>query len=169
MTIIIRTVTLDDVEAVSDHHQGIALETDIDVPLRPSDMPTDRERLEGYIEQFIEPDNSTAIVADVDGKIVGWVTARGGKARVVRHVVDIGIVISRGWRGQGIGTNLMLALIAWARETNIVKRLELDVYTSNDGAIHMYEKLGFITEGCRKKALMHDDDYVDLFHMALLI
>jgi RimJ/RimL family protein N-acetyltransferase len=169
MAITIRTATIKDADAVSDHHRGIALETDIDVPLRPDDMPTDRGRLEGYIERYIEPDNSTALVAVVDGRIVGWVTAHGGKARVTRHVVEIGLAISRDWRGQGLGTRLMQALIAWAQQTNIVKRLELDVYTSNTGAIKLYEKLGFATEGRRRKALMHDDDYVDLFHMALLI
>lgn len=169
MSVNMRTATSEDAEAVAEHHHGIALETDIDVPLRPHDMPADLESIVGYIERYIEPENSTALVAEVDGKVVGWVTALGGKSRMTRHVVEIGLAISRDWRGQGIGTRLMEGVIAWAYDTQIVKRIELDVYTSNFAAIKLYEKLGFVREGCRQKALLHDEKYVDLYHMALLI
>ncbi len=169
MDIVIRPATLDDAAGVGQHHHEISLETDIDVPMRPGDMPMDRESLERYIEHFTEPDNSTAIVAEVDGKIVGLLLAQGGKPRIFQHVLEIGIAVNREYRGQGIGTRLMQAIIEWAQASEVIKRVQLDVYTRNQGAIKMYERLGFANEGCRRKALRHDDEYVDLYPMSILV
>ena len=49
---------------------------------------------------------------------------------------------------------------------NNITRIELTVIYSNTIAKHLYEKNGFIVEGIKKKAMIIDDKYVDVFSMA---
>ena len=65
----------------------------------------------------------------------------------------------------GIGNALFSKIDTWAMENNIT-RLELTVICSNTIAKHLYEKNGFIVEGIKKKAMIIDDKYVDVFSMA---
>lgn len=43
-------------------------------------------------------------------------------------------------------------MIEWARGTGIIRRMELEVFTHNERAIHVYEKLGFLVEGTKEQA-----------------
>lgn len=63
---------------------------------------------------------------------------------------EIGMMVARDWRGRGVGTALMEAAIAWAREQGLHK-LSLDVFPHNEAAIALYRKLGFVEEGRRVK------------------
>ena len=50
-----------------------------------------------------------------------------------------------------------------------LERIELDVYASNRGAIHLYEKFDFEVEGVKRKARKIDGKYDDIVCMALLL
>ena len=52
------------------------------------------------------------------------------------------IAVSPAARGLGVGTRLMLAAEARARDEDY-QRLALDVIGINDGAIRLYERLGY--------------------------
>ena len=52
------------------------------------------------------------------------------------------LIVRRPWRGMGIGEQLSQRVIDAAREANASK-LRLIVYTDNDPAIRLYNKLGF--------------------------
>ena len=64
------------------------------------------------------------------------------------HVTNI--AVKEGYRRQGIGGNMLKILFDSARELN-VKTMTLEVRESNDSAIAMYEKAGFIQVSRRKK------------------
>lgn len=49
-------------------------------------------------------------------------------------------------RGQGVGSALVEAVIAWARHENY-KRILLDVADANNAAIRLYESHGFLRNG----------------------
>ena len=76
--------------------------------------------------------------------------------------------VHKDYRRQGLGTLLLESTIDAAKEYGI-ERVELEVYTSNTPAIRLYEKLGFIHEGVKKKARKLDGIYYDLKVMALFI
>ena len=46
--------------------------------------------------------------------------------------------------------------------------MELEVYADNGGAIRLYERLGFETEGCKREAAVKAGAYVDTLVMARL-
>jgi RimJ/RimL family protein N-acetyltransferase len=49
-----------------------------------------------------------------------------------------------------------------------MERIELDVFASNKAAIALYLKLGFVTEGVKRRARKLDGEYDDNVFMALI-
>jgi len=112
----------------------------------------------------IEKDSKVAVVAEVDGRVVGQtdVSPKSGRQR---HVGVLGIVIRSGYRDIGIGMELMKEAEAQARRFRL-KILMLDVFASNSRARHLYEKAGYRIVGCVPKAILKDGEYVDSIIMA---
>lgn len=119
------------------------------------------------IEELTRLPNSTLLVAEEDGRIVGCLTARGGKRPCNRHEVVVGVSVHRDFRNRGIGTRLMEQVIRWAKERGL-RRIELTVYSRNEAAIRLYERLGFHIEGTRRHAFLHDGEWIDAVLMGML-
>ena len=60
-------------------------------------------------------------------------------------------------------------LIKWARNSQIIKKINLQVRTSNKWAIHLYEVLGFKIEGKITRGFFIDEEFIDLYMMGLEI
>jgi RimJ/RimL family protein N-acetyltransferase len=63
---------------------------------------------------------------------------------------EFGMLVDREWRGRGVGSALIQAAIAWARDQGLHK-LCLEVFSQNTAAIALYRKCGFVEEGHRVK------------------
>jgi RimJ/RimL family protein N-acetyltransferase len=115
----------------------------------------------------IEKDEAFYLVAEVDGKVVASsdIHPRGGLAR---HVGVLGIIIKKGFRDVGIGTEMMSTLIAKAREMGL-KVLILSAFASNKRAIHVYEKVGFTVTGRIPKKFFKNGEYIDEIIMAKVL
>lgn len=70
--------------------------------------------------------------------------------------------------GQGLGTSITRAVVNYGFEWLNLNRIELSVLSSNERAIHLYEKVGFIIEGTRRQAQYKQGSYVDVKLMGLL-
>ena len=87
------------------------------------------------------------ILAEVDGKIAGLAGIdRLSASDKLRHRAEFGISIDAAYWGLGIGRALTEACIACAREAGYTQ-LELDVVASNERAVALYEKEGFVEYG----------------------
>lgn len=86
------------------------------------------------------------LVAEAGGEVVGMLSARA----TPWGFGEIGMSVSEGWRGRGVGTALLEACIAWARGRGLHK-LSLEVFPHNEAAIALYRKLGFEEEGYRRE------------------
>jgi ribosomal protein S18 acetylase RimI-like enzyme len=84
------------------------------------------------------------IVAVADDEIVGSLHVE----RTRFGVGEIGMGITRPWRGRGVGSLLMTAAIEKARADGLHK-LSLEVFPHNTAAIALYRKFGFADEGLR--------------------
>ncbi len=113
----------------------------------------------GEQERIRSPDDLT-LVCEKGSEIVGVLTIQRGMYRKNRHTANLGIAIKSGHRHFGLGTKLIKQGIDWCRETGI-KKLNLEVFSSNTNAISLYEKIGFVHEGSRKKQFIIDGEYVD--------
>jgi putative acetyltransferase len=85
-----------------------------------------------------------------------------------RHAGAIGLIVHDESQGKGIGSALMHAGVDLADKWLNLTRLELEVYTDNAPAIHLYERFGFEREGTLRQYAFRDGNYVDAYLMARL-
>jgi RimJ/RimL family protein N-acetyltransferase len=108
------------------------------------------------------------IVADHDGRIVGWCDIRRESIPVYSHTGHLGMGVLAEYRGQGLGERLIRAAIEAARQTGF-ERIELSVYGRNAAAATLYRKVGFVHEGTRVRGKKLDGEYDDVHMMGLLL
>ena len=98
-------------------------------------------------QRLAEPDDGTYfLVAVVGERVVGMLgvhTYPNNPRR--RHAGTIGMSVHDEWQGKGIGKALMRAGIELADNWLNLRRLELEVYSDNEAAIGLYERMGFET------------------------
>lgn len=70
--------------------------------------------------------------------------------------------------GRGFGTEATRLALSHAFATVGVHRVELEVYSFNPRARHVYEKVGFVYEGTKRQALLWDGEWVDADLMSIL-
>jgi len=110
---------------------------------------------------------SPHFVALVDGRVVGWCDIQPMPRETQAHGGVLGMGIAESHREKGIGEALMRATLDAARKAGLT-RVELTVREDNLRAKALYEKIGFVPEGVKRKAALHDGSYYDLLLMALL-
>jgi putative acetyltransferase len=113
------------------------------------------------------PDTMTAIVAVLDGRLVGSADVTQHRGRQ-SHSGSIGISVRDDLQGQGIGSAMLGALVDTADNWLNLKRLELTVYVDNEPAIRLYKRHGFEVEGVRRADTFRDGQFVDSLLMARL-
>jgi len=119
--------------------------------------------------QSIIDRGDTQLVALQGGSVVGWcdVLTGHGQGQGRQHAGTLGIGLLPSARHRGIGAQLMRATIdaAWSRG---LARIELTVRVGNDNAKALYERMGFVEEGLRRRDIRIDGCYHDSHAMALL-
>ena len=63
---------------------------------------------------------------------------------------------------------MMAAMIDLADNWLGLRRIELEVWTDNAPAVHLYEKFGFVIEGTARQYARRAGTFVDAYHMARL-
>ncbi len=108
------------------------------------------------------------LVALHENKIIGTLTALRAKGTYRSHVAEFGLSLLAQYRDSGIGSKLITILLRWCKAAGIEK-LNLEVFHDNSRAIALYQKMGFRTEGIRKRQIKIDNRYIDLIQMTLFI
>ena len=112
--------------------------------------------------------NSVMILAKDGNKIVGMVSLSGESKARIKHRSNLGISVLKEYWHQGIGSSLLAAAIGYAIE-NDIEIIELEVITTNENAIKLYEKFGFETIGIYENYFKIDDEYYDAQLMNLYL
>lgn len=132
-------------------------------------IPSEREqRTEDFIAN-LGPDNHefVAVTETPQGvKVIGMAGLSVNASPRLRHSGSVGIMVSKDYQNQGVGTLLMKSLLDLADNWLLLVRVELGVYTDNERAIHLYKKMGFEEEGIRRKAAIRNGTYADEIIMA---
>ena len=108
------------------------------------------------------------VAAREDGALVGRLSVARDAHPASSHVADIGLMVAKAARRQGVGWALLEAAVGWAREAG-VRKLELHVFPWNEPAIRLYEKFGFEREGYRKAHYRRSGEDVDAILMAYAV
>jgi putative acetyltransferase len=108
------------------------------------------------------------LVAVVEGRVVGNIGLEVQSAARRRDVGSIGMSVHDDYQGRGVGNALMVAVIQLADDWLGLRRLELEVWTDNVAAIHLYEKFGFVIEGTGRQFARRAGVLIDAHYMARL-
>lgn len=99
---------------------------------------------ETYESEVSAPGRRYVAAVAPDGELVGYAgVALGSDA----EVMTVGVAAS--WRRRGVGTGLLAALLAAARDARC-RRVFLEVRVDDDGARRLYERAGFRPVGVRR-------------------
>lgn len=93
----------------------------------------------------ITADDNLCVVAEMDGRIVGYLAGRIGGPSGIRSIrsADLeSIFVVDDVRGRGVGRALAGVFLRWCGEQE-AQRVSVTAYASNDGAIRFYRRLGF--------------------------
>jgi GNAT superfamily N-acetyltransferase len=118
-----------------------------DRPLPPKDVVLDLPQVSMFHEGWGRP-GDTGLVAEEDGRPVGlawyrfFTEAEHGEGFVDEKTPEVAIAVVDGHRGAGVGTELMEAIHARAREQGVA-RISLSVDHDNP-AKRLYERLGYL-------------------------
>ena len=106
-----------------------------------------RPELQVYISDFGKSQHDIALVADVNGEIVGavWVRIMNDYGHIDDQTPSFAIAVCKEYRGKGIGTALMKEMLTILKERGY-KQTSLSVQKANFAA-KMYRKLGFEVVG----------------------
>ena len=112
----------------------------------PRDI-VNRPELRVYVQNFGQQKHDRCLVADVDAKPVGavWVRIMNDYGHIDSETPSFAISLLPQFRGQGIGTALMRAMLQKLRDEG-VKQASLAVQKQNY-AVKMYRSCGFETVG----------------------
>jgi RimJ/RimL family protein N-acetyltransferase len=106
-------------------------------------------------------------VAVVDDKVVGWCDVFPKPRPTLRHSGVLGMGVIEGYRGRGIGSELMSATLQAAKARRLT-RIELTVRIDNQRAKRLYERFGFVTEALCRRHMLVNGEYKDSYLMALV-
>lgn len=160
---VIRDATEGDAAALVDLMTALSREG-LDTVSRRAPPTTDEER------DFIAAAGAAGgvvLIAVEDATIVGLLDLWPGQKPYDQHVCHFGMSVKREYRGKGIGRQLAAAAIERCRSWPTSCRLELEVTPWNTPAIALYEKLGFVVEATKRKAINLRGQPEDLILMAL--
>ncbi len=155
-------------------------------PIRRTDVPSFRELLDAVCRErrhlaFTEAPplaeayryvtgligrKDVQIVAKSGNELAGWCDVTRLELPGFDHCGRLGMGVAKSLRGRGIGTALLKEALRRARE-NGLSRIELEVFASNEAAIRLYRKTGFVMEGRKIGARKLDGRTDDVCLMAL--
>ncbi|WP_081111936.1 GNAT family N-acetyltransferase [Bdellovibrio bacteriovorus] len=118
---------------------------------------------EKWITKLNESENSLAVVAEINGSIVGMIDFHGRSNRKrLAHTGVFGMALYPEFRNEGIGQMLIEALISWAETHKVIRKIGLAVFSTNISAIHLYKKMGFVEEGRRfREVQLSPGEFID--------
>ena len=106
-------------------------------------------------------------VGTIDGEIVLICDVRAAERPRIAHVGGLAISIKRAYWHLGIGSIAMQAMIDFAKSTNFLRTLSLEVHAENERAIALYRRFGFVEIGWHKARINVRGTYYDEILMDL--
>ena len=133
-------------------------------------LPNDWESVKRIYQQGVDSGNSTfrrsvppyeswmksnlpvgRLVAEIEGRIAGWVTiSRKSERYAYRGVAEISIYVDQDYKGHGIGTALLNEEIRISEEAGFWT-LQSSLMEGNDASLALHKKCGFRVLGVRER------------------
>ncbi|EKD58477.1 MAG: Acetyltransferase [uncultured bacterium] len=120
-------------------------------------------------EEFENP-KSIIMVARECQEIFAMAAAYQEDGEKMKHIAYVwGVYVKKDYRGKGMGQKMMEALLDEIYAIGEIEKVDLNVNTSQIGAVRLYEKLGFVIAGTLHRELKVDGRYYDEHVMEKLL
>lgn len=156
---LVRNPGSDDAEAVLEHLVQTSGETDY-LSRYADEIQITAEQERQFLSKMEYDSRSVMLSAFIGDRLVGnaGVTPLNAMERY-RHRAEVGISVKKDWWGKGVGSVLLEAAIASARNAGYAQ-LELEVVEDNKPALELYRKYGFEEYGRRERSMrLRDGSY----------
>jgi RimJ/RimL family protein N-acetyltransferase len=164
----LRSVVPQDAERLLLYFEQIAGESE-NLTFGPGEFGISVEHERTFLQQFAASSLSCYLIAEIAGEIVGVVSFNAGKRLRTQHAGEFGISVARTYWNAGIGSLMLAYLIDWARQTTVIRKINLRVRVDNLAAIHLYERYGFVQEGRVSRDFYLHGQFIDAYLMGLPI
>ena len=134
----------------------------------PDEIIMTVEQQQEQIQFMPSQENYLVLVAEYNKQLVGYLVGTRGEFKRNMHNLYLAVGILQTFTGQGIGTQLFIAMEHWARQRGIT-RLDLTVMAHNQAGIALYKKRGFEIEGIKRQSMFIDGSYFDEYIMGKLL
>ncbi len=168
-TVLLRTASAKDAAAILEIVMAVRAEQEYSLS-EPDEPQTADEKEMKWLDTHLADPGKLAIVAEVNGRVVGMLAFANGPRRRIAHTGEFGMTIASEWRGKGVGTALLTTLVQWAAMHATIEKLSLKVHATNVRARGLYRKLGFEQEGYFRRDLRYGpDQFVDTVFMSKFV
>ncbi|QIL46034.1 GNAT family N-acetyltransferase [Vagococcus coleopterorum] len=167
--IIVKEAVPEDALFVQRAMADLSEETDF-LTITQADITLPESIMANQLEQLYQSENNLLLLALAGDKIIGIASVKSDSHPSVSHVGEVGICIYKEFWGIGLGNMLLEEVKSWAIESEIVRRLELQVQVRNKRACQLYQKVGFEIEGeSQRAAISSEGEWQSVYTMGLLI
>ena len=120
------------------------------------EMILSQHNAKGFIIESLDTEKAIGIVSLIN------IDNKNSNAELI---IDIG---DKSMWNQGIGTEVLELFLHYVFMELNLHRISLQVFSFNERAIGLYEKLGFTVEGRIRESLYREGDYHDTIQMGIL-
>src|SRR5262245_41950565 len=169
MTVTLRTAEAGDAAAIAAiHNQGIED--------RVATLDTNLRTPDGTLQWLLERGSRYSVIvaarAASNGtgpEVVGWGSLNRFNPRAAYdHVADFSVYVRRDSRGQGVGREILEALVGRAR-ANGFHKMVLSALARNSAGVALYQSAGFSRVGIYREMGRLDDQWVDVLLMEKIL
>lgn len=174
---IIRCACEEDGAAMTEH-QGHMQETDPFTTRTPGELVRTLEEQRGMIAAHRAHPSQLLLVATGvsaapgrrSGGLIGALRFAAGDRKRTCHSGHFGISVHADWRGRGVGSALIAAMLGWGASHPEIEKIWLGVLGGNHRARALYRRMGFVEEGLSPRHFKYGPDrYEDDVLMALYV
>jgi RimJ/RimL family protein N-acetyltransferase len=130
--------------------------------------PPTEDEVRASVQKAAADLRSFFLVAASGDEIVGLLDLCACENGHSRHCVRFGVSVGKYWRGRGVARELTESAIREVKLWPNFCRIELECAAHNESAIYLYESLGFVTEGRKRKSMDLGRGPEDMLLMALV-
>ncbi len=107
-----------------------------------------------------EHDNKSLAIETLDGRLIGGLSVFETARKHGTFHIGIGLADRAEW-GKGFAKDAMLLMMRYMFHELRYQKCDLGVYAFNERALGLYQRLGFTTEGRKRRAIYTAGEYHD--------
>ncbi len=108
----------------------------------------------------LENNRNTTVLAEQDGKIVGYGSLHHDQTRWTRHLGEIRLLVAPDQRLRGLGEMLAHEVFAIGHDLGL-RRIVVRIASGQGGARHLFERLGFQMEALLADWVIDQEDHTE--------